>query len=70
MSGAVPNPVMCLCERIGDDVEIDPSAGTVTVAGKEFSFPSLPAEMLEILEAGGLLAHIRTRATDCGGPEG
>jgi len=54
----------------GDSVEISPSAGTVTVAGKVFSFPPLPAEMLEILEAGGLLAHIRSRVADGGGSGG
>jgi 3-isopropylmalate/(R)-2-methylmalate dehydratase small subunit len=42
----------------GADVRVDAAKGLVTVAGKDFSFPALPAEMLEILRAGGLLEHI------------
>lgn len=43
----------------GDEVEVDPARGVVTVGGEDFEFPALPDEMLEILEDGGLLAHIR-----------
>ena len=43
----------------GGRVEIDPARGVVTVGGCEFTFPPLPREMLEILEDGGLLSHIR-----------
>jgi len=43
----------------GDTVSIDPSRGMVCVGNREFSFPPLPAEMLAILEAGGLLNRIR-----------
>lgn len=43
----------------GDRVTVDPAAGNVTVGDRTFEFPPLPDEMLEILEDGGLLAHIR-----------
>ena len=45
----------------GDEVTVDPASGTVTVGSESFVFPPLPDEMLEILEAGGLLNHIRSR---------
>ena len=41
----------------GDPIELDVSAGTVSVAGEAFCFPRLPAEMLAVLEAGGLLPY-------------
>jgi 3-isopropylmalate/(R)-2-methylmalate dehydratase small subunit len=47
----------------GDEVSVDPAEGTVTVGTQTFSFPPLPPEMLQILEAGGLLAHIRNTVT-------
>ena len=43
----------------GDEVSVDPSAGEVRIGDRVFSFPPLPDEMLEILEDGGLLEHIR-----------
>lgn len=43
----------------GDEVVVDAGEGIVSVGGSEFSFPPLPPEMLEILDDGGLLAHIR-----------
>ena len=45
----------------GDEVTVDAVAGLITVAGKEFSFPSPPPEILAIREAGGLLPYVRTR---------
>jgi 3-isopropylmalate/(R)-2-methylmalate dehydratase small subunit len=42
----------------GAEVTVDPVGGRVKVAGKEYAFPALPAEMLGILEAGGLLEFI------------
>ncbi len=44
--------------RPGDEVSIDPKSGTVSVAGKPFSFPALPQEMIAVIEAGGLLEYI------------
>jgi 3-isopropylmalate/(R)-2-methylmalate dehydratase small subunit len=52
----------------GDEVDVDASMGLVTVAGKEFPFPALPAEMLRILEAGGLLEYISSTIAAEGGP--
>ena len=43
----------------GDEVAIDPAGGVITVGKDEFKFPSLPPEMLAILDAGGLLNYIR-----------
>lgn len=51
----------------GDEVVIDAATGIVTVAGREFSFPALPDEMLEILDAGGLLEHIKQNFAEKGG---
>lgn len=45
----------------GDDVEIDEAAGRVRVGGREFAFPPLPPEVLEIREAGGLLPWTRRK---------
>jgi len=43
----------------GDEVEIDFASGTIRCRGEEFSFPPLPAEVIGIVEAGGLIAHTR-----------
>lgn len=43
----------------GDEVSLDLEKGLVTVAGKVFSFPKLPPEILAIREAGGLLPYTR-----------
>ena len=45
----------------GDEVAVDAAAGTITVGGRAYSFPSLPPEILAIRDAGGLLPY--TRAT-------
>jgi 3-isopropylmalate/(R)-2-methylmalate dehydratase small subunit len=47
--------------RDGDEVRLDPPAGTLRVGGREFAFPKLPPEILAIREAGGLLAYTRAR---------
>lgn len=43
----------------GEEVTIDFVAGTVTTPGGVYRFPPLPAEVMAILEAGGLIAHVR-----------
>jgi 3-isopropylmalate/(R)-2-methylmalate dehydratase small subunit len=43
----------------GDEVTLSAEEGTITVAGKEFSFPKLPPEILAIRDAGGLLPYTR-----------
>ena len=41
----------------GDEVSFDLDAGKISIAGKEFSFPTLPVEILAIRDAGGLLPY-------------
>ena len=43
----------------GDEITIDFAAGTVTTPRGTFTFPPLPAEVLEIIEDGGLIPHVR-----------
>jgi 3-isopropylmalate/(R)-2-methylmalate dehydratase small subunit len=43
----------------GETVTIDFAEGIVSTAGGEHHFPPLPPEVLEILEAGGLIEHVR-----------
>ncbi len=45
----------------GDTVEVDAINGTIKVGEQEFSFPPLPAEVLAINEAGGLLPYVRKK---------
>jgi 3-isopropylmalate/(R)-2-methylmalate dehydratase small subunit len=47
--------------REGDSVTLEPSAGTITVAGKCFNYPAVPRAILAIREAGGLLEYTRTK---------
>jgi len=39
--------------------EIDFENGIVVHEGNEYHFPALPAEVLAILEDGGLIPHVR-----------
>lgn len=43
----------------GDEVTLDAEAGRITVGGREYSFPKLPAAILAICDAGGLLPYTR-----------
>ncbi len=45
----------------GDEVSLDLARGEINVAGKAYAFPPLPAEMLAIRDAGGLLAYARSK---------
>ena len=45
----------------GDEITIDFAAGTVTTPQGEYTFPPLSPEVMEILEAGGLIPHVRQR---------
>jgi hypothetical protein len=40
-------------------VTVDPEGGVARVGAREFTFPKLPPEILEIREAGGLLPWTR-----------
>lgn len=44
--------------RQGDQVTVDMGAGSVTVAGKTYTFNPLPAKLLQILQQGGLVKAI------------
>jgi 3-isopropylmalate/(R)-2-methylmalate dehydratase small subunit len=43
----------------GDEITIDFADGVVTTPGGEYSFPPLSPEVMEILEDGGLIPHVR-----------
>ncbi|MFC2061617.1 3-isopropylmalate dehydratase [Elusimicrobiota bacterium] len=43
----------------GDEITFNAEEGKITVSGKEFTFPGLPAEILAIRDAGGLLPYTR-----------
>lgn len=45
----------------GDEINLDIDAGKIYVGGKEFTFPVLPKEIVEIRNAGGLLAYTRNK---------
>ena len=47
--------------RQGDRVEIDFEKGLVTVAGKEFRFSPLPAKLMEIFNAKGLVNYVKNK---------
>ena len=50
----------------GDEISIDFEAGTVTTPAGEYAFPPLSPEVMEILEAGGLIAHVRQELGELG----
>jgi 3-isopropylmalate/(R)-2-methylmalate dehydratase small subunit len=43
----------------GEEVTIDFTAGTVTTPRGVYRFPPLPAEVMGIIEAGGLIAYVQ-----------
>ena len=45
----------------GDEIKLKIDEGKIFVAGKEFAFPVLPKEIVEIRNAGGLLAYTRNK---------
>ncbi len=45
----------------GDQVTIDFVAGTVTTPKKVYTFPPLSPEVMQIIEDGGLIPHVRKR---------
>ncbi len=45
----------------GEDITIDFEAGKVTTPRGEYAFPPLPASVLEILNAGGLVPHVKQK---------
>jgi 3-isopropylmalate/(R)-2-methylmalate dehydratase small subunit len=53
--------------QAGDALSLDLAAGQVTVGDRAFSFPALPAEMLAIRDAGGLLPYARKKLKETRG---
>jgi 3-isopropylmalate/(R)-2-methylmalate dehydratase small subunit len=45
----------------GEEVSIDFEAGKVITPGGEYSFPPLAPSVMEILDAGGLVPHVRKK---------
>ncbi len=45
----------------GDSVVLNIDKGEILIAGKQFSFPTLPNEILAIRDAGGLLEYTRQK---------
>jgi 3-isopropylmalate/(R)-2-methylmalate dehydratase small subunit len=43
----------------GEELTIDFAAGTVTTPRGEYTFPPLPAEVMGIIQAGGLIEYVR-----------
>jgi 3-isopropylmalate/(R)-2-methylmalate dehydratase small subunit len=43
----------------GQEISIDFGSGVVTTPGGEYAFPPLAPEVMEILEAGGLIPYVR-----------
>jgi len=43
----------------GDTITVDFAAGTVTTPQGQRTFPALPASVMAILDAGGLIPHVR-----------
>ncbi|MBK8022190.1 MAG: 3-isopropylmalate dehydratase [Chloroflexi bacterium] len=64
--GIRPVVLSGLLERVrtGDTIAIDTAAGTLTAAGQVYALPPLPAQVQAILEAGGLVAMLKTRFAD------
>jgi 3-isopropylmalate/(R)-2-methylmalate dehydratase small subunit len=52
--------------RPGDEVVLRPEQGEIIVAGRAFTFPSLPVEILAIRDAGGLLPYTRKKLKERG----
>jgi 3-isopropylmalate/(R)-2-methylmalate dehydratase small subunit len=46
---------------MGEVISIDFEAGVVTTPGGEYTFPPLAPSVMEILDAGGLVPHVRQR---------
>lgn len=45
----------------GDEIIIDFKAGKVTTPGAEYTFPPLAPSVMEILNAGGLVPHVKQK---------
>jgi 3-isopropylmalate/(R)-2-methylmalate dehydratase small subunit len=50
----------------GDEVSVNFEKGVITSKGRQFTFQRLPDNVLEILEAGGLIPHTRAKLKAAG----
>ncbi|MFC1545552.1 3-isopropylmalate dehydratase, partial [Gemmatimonadota bacterium] len=57
----IESPVVVNAWKEGDTIEIDIEKSEIRVAGHAFQIPPLPAMLLAIRDAGGLLASVRVR---------
>lgn len=58
---AVVCPAAVAAIQPGETVSVDPVACTVTCAAGVFDFPPLSASIFGMMEAGGLVAHVKRR---------
>jgi 3-isopropylmalate/(R)-2-methylmalate dehydratase small subunit len=54
--------------KSGDKLEVDPVAGTIKnqTTGTVFACRPIPAHLMEMVKAGGLIAHLQTQIKDTG----
>ena len=43
----------------GDSVEVDMAKGTITIAGKAYTFNALPDKLMNIFKAKGLVNYVK-----------
>lgn len=58
---AVESPAAAEAIADGDEVSVDYRAGVVETAGHRYTFAPYPEHLREILESGGLIAHLMVR---------
>ena len=46
----------------GDEIEIDLAATQLYAGGRSYDFPQLPGQVLEIIDAGGIIPWLRANA--------
>ena len=57
---AIECPGISKKAKMGDDIEIDTAAGTVTVKGEKLKIKPLPDFMVQLLNEGGLVPYLKT----------
>jgi len=54
-------PIAAAVEN-GDEIEIDLAATRILAGGRSYDFPQMPQQVLEIIDAGGIIPWLRTKA--------
>jgi 3-isopropylmalate/(R)-2-methylmalate dehydratase small subunit len=54
-------PALYEAVQEGDEIRIDLEAGSISLAGREYSFPRMPESVRQILELGGLAEYLKTQ---------